>query len=43
MFPDQNCNNAMWAALANKNTENPLATAAMMNGGMNSMWNNPLN
>ena len=22
--------------------ESPLATAALMNGGMNGMWNNPL-
>lgn len=43
MFPDgnQNTNAALWATLANKN-DNPLATAAMMNGGMNGMWNNPL-
>ena len=40
MFPDgnQNSNAALWAAMANKND---LATAAMMNGGMNGMWNNP--
>ena len=24
-----------------RNDENPLAMAAMMNGGMNGMWNNP--
>lgn len=43
MFPDgnQNSNAALWAAMANKN-DSPLATAAMMNGGMNGMWNNPL-
>ena len=41
MFPDgnQNSNAALLAAMANKND---LATAAMMNGGMNRMWNNPL-
>ena len=26
-----------------KNSESPLAMAAMMNGGMNGQWNNPLN
>lgn len=28
--------------LPDQNCSNPLATAAMMNGGMNGMWNNPL-
>ena len=47
VFPDQastNTNNAaLWATLANRNADaNPLTTAAMMNGGMNGMWNNPL-
>ena len=47
VFPDQagtnNNNAALWATLANRNADvNPLTTAAMMNGGMNGMWNNPL-
>lgn len=46
VFPDQastnNNNAALWATLANRNADaNPLTTAAMMNGGMNGMWNNP--
>ena len=46
MFPDSGntsgSNAALWATLANRNSDaNPLATAAMMNGGMNGMWNNP--
>lgn len=46
MFPDSGntsgSNAALWATLANRNCDaNPLATAAMMNGGMNGMWNNP--
>ena len=46
VFPDQastnNNNAASWATLANRNADaNPLTTAAMMNGGMNGMWNNP--
>lgn len=47
VFPDQastnNNNAALWATLANRNADvNPLTTAAMMNGGMGGMWNNPL-
>ena len=28
--------------LPDQNCNTPLATVAMMNGGMNGMWNNPL-
>ncbi len=47
MFPetgyDKHCDSALWATLANRGNDNlnPLATAAMMNGGMNGQWNNP--
>lgn len=47
MFPesgyDRGHDSALWAALAsnNKSTTDPMATMAMMNGGMNGMWNNP--
>ncbi len=34
---------ALWATLANRRDDNnPLAMAAMMNGGMGGQWNNPL-
>lgn len=49
MFPDSdyhrgNSDAALWATIANTNRNNndPMATMAMMNGGMNGMWNNPL-
>lgn len=48
MFPesgyDRGHDAALWATLANRNNDNanPLATMAMMNGGMNGQWNNPL-
>lgn len=48
MFPENGYSNgshdaALWATLANRRDDNnPLATAAMVNGGMNSQWNNPL-
>lgn len=45
MFPEGGHDNtALWAMLANKDNgmNNPLATAAMMNGGMGGQWNNPL-
>lgn len=47
MFPeagyDRGADTALLAsALANNNRNNdPMAMAAMMNGGMNGQWNNP--
>lgn len=32
---------ALWATLANRGNQDPMAMAAMMNGGMNNQWNNP--
>lgn len=34
-------NAALWATLANNKGTDPMATAAMMNGGMNNWMNNP--
>lgn len=34
-------NDALLALLANKRDTDPMAAAAMMNGGMNNQWNNP--
>lgn len=31
------------AALLTRNNNDPMAMAAMMNGGMGGQWNNPLN
>jgi hypothetical protein len=40
--PNENQNAALWATMANKDNNNMLPFA-MMNGGMNNQWNNPLN
>lgn len=39
---DHSNNSALWAALMNKENSSPIETAALMNGGMNGMWNNPM-
>lgn len=33
---------SLLGAMANKKDNDPMAMAAMMNGGMNGQWNNPL-
>jgi len=41
-FPESNNTGMDAALLANLNRNNdPMAAMAMMNGGMNGMWNNP--
>lgn len=47
-FPDGGCgsgsggvNTALLASLVGRQGQDPMATAAMMNGGMNGQWNNP--
>ena len=47
MFPESGCDRGadtalLASTLANNNRNNdPMAIAAMMNGGMNGQWNNP--
>lgn len=39
---DRGNNDILAAAMLGKRDADPMATAAMLNGGMNGQWNNPL-
>ena len=38
---DRRDNDGLYALLANQRNNDPMAMAAMMNGGMGGQWNNP--